>query len=123
MTDLSINDTGLDLQGLQRQDNYGRWARDFKMIAAELKGVWELYTGEEILLTKPDRLTYGIKPMVHRIGNADLIYMVTRACLRRICPQGQHDSILCPVRTTEYYGTLNIGCHQKSTSGLPKQIG
>ena len=57
MSELSLQDTGVDLQRLKGQDNYVRWSRDFKVIA-EVKGVWKVVTEEEPILTKPLREDY-----------------------------------------------------------------
>ncbi|KAK8194216.1 hypothetical protein M8818_007404 [Zalaria obscura] len=62
MSDLTAHDTGLDLERLRGQDNYNTWCRDFQLLA-ELKGVWELYVGEDVILTKPNRAQYHIKPL------------------------------------------------------------
>ncbi|KFX96088.1 hypothetical protein V490_03519 [Pseudogymnoascus sp. VKM F-3557] len=54
---LSTADTGIDLERLQGQQNYIRWARDFKLVA-QAKGVWRLITGAEALLPRPHRTDY-----------------------------------------------------------------
>lgn len=73
MNELSIEGTGIDLERLVGIQNYNCFSRDFQLVA-ELKGVWELFKGEEPNLTKPNRKSYGIKE--HNItatGEAEII--------------------------------------------------
>ena len=65
-SDLSAGEFGVSLQRLTGQENYNQWLRDFKVIA-QLKGVWKFYTGEESILTKPNRDTY-LKSKTKRTG-------------------------------------------------------
>ena len=69
-SDLSAGEFGVSLQRLTGQENYNQWLRDFKVIA-QLKGVWKFYTGEESILTKPNRDTY-LKSKIKRTG-ADVV--------------------------------------------------
>ena len=62
MSDLTADGSGVDLERLRGQDNYHSWSQDFQLLA-ELKGVWELYTGDEVALNKPNREQYGIKKL------------------------------------------------------------
>ena len=58
MSDLFTSEAGVSLQILTGQSNYNKWMRDFKMVA-NAKGVWKLYSGEEVL-TALDRNAYLI---------------------------------------------------------------
>jgi hypothetical protein len=51
---VSRNDADIDIEKLAVQTNFIRWQRDFRIIACS-KDYWNLYTGQERLLTKPDR--------------------------------------------------------------------
>ena len=73
MTDLLVNESGIKLQVLKGQKNYVRWSRDFKLIA-QLKGVWNIISGEEPILLRPQKQDYfnAMKPTKKR-GTDDTI--------------------------------------------------
>jgi hypothetical protein len=52
MTDFESSSVAAD-QRLTGPANFGRWVRDFRAVAVE-KEFWDLYTGEEKVLVKPD---------------------------------------------------------------------
>lgn len=68
MEDLTANDAGVDLQRLQGPVNYTRWSRDIRLVA-DVKGVWDLISGAETILSKPDRDDYF---QSSRLANAEI---------------------------------------------------
>jgi hypothetical protein len=60
---VSRNDADIDIAKLTIQTNFIRWQRDFRIIACS-KDYWNLYTGQERLLTKPDRHPHTISTCI-----------------------------------------------------------
>src|ERR1700743_453896 len=57
MADFFEAPEGGNLSVLSGQDNYSKWARDFKVVAVS-KGVYDLYLGKMKILAKPEKDTY-----------------------------------------------------------------
>lgn len=56
----AVDDAGVSFKVLHGTNDYARWVRNFS-VAAELKGIWELYNGNEPVLIKPKYRDYGLK--------------------------------------------------------------
>jgi hypothetical protein len=60
---VSRNDTDINIARLTVQTKFIRWQRDFRIIACS-KDYWNLYTGQERFLTKPDRHPHTISTCI-----------------------------------------------------------
>jgi hypothetical protein len=82
---------------LTGQQNYTRWRRDFRVVA-ESKGVWNIITGKEKILPKPEREIY--------LPNKSKTYNTRASSSKTATGEeptvDQTDQIMYTTRMTEY---------------------
>jgi hypothetical protein len=66
---VSHDEDGISIAKLAVKTNFNRWQRDFRVVACS-KDYWNLYTGREQLLTKPDRHLYMMSKRTQDLDKA-----------------------------------------------------
>jgi hypothetical protein len=121
---VSRNDADIDIAKLTAQTKFIRWQRDFRIIACS-KDYWNLYTGQERLLTKPDRHTHTISTLIEefRLDMDICDKQAKRAREATLFLYKFLDPVLRNILGRSFYGAPGEAFSAvKGTSGCPTRI-